>query len=142
MKIYATFDDDGFPTGFWNDEVFPNRTDGSQHPSIPSTAICITPHQWQEFIDNAGLRKWEDGRVVPFTPAPGPTTVGMIKAECRRRILAVMNEDHQRNSLADALFGSEDYSEEWAEIRRLRSRSNEIEQMDPLPADLKDDALW
>ena len=30
----------------------------------------------------------------------------------------------------------------WAEIERLRARSNEIEMVDPLPADIGDDGLW
>lgn len=83
-----------------------------------------------------------------------------IRAECRRRILLVMSEDKQRNTLAAGQaammqFGTDpaDWSPElqeqqasamtaWAEIERLRAKSNEIEEMNPVPSDITDDELW
>lgn len=36
-------------------------------------AEAFTDQQWRAFIDNGGLRKWQDGHVVPHTPpAPEP----------------------------------------------------------------------
>ncbi|MFC3704459.1 hypothetical protein ACFOOL_06800 [Devosia honganensis] len=88
------------------------------------------------------------------------TTVSDIKAEARRRIIAVMNEDKQRNTLAAGLEATMTYGADpanwppdlqqrqadamaaWAEIERLRTRSDEIELMDPLPEDVTDDGLW
>lgn len=65
-----------------------------------------------------------------------------VKTECRRRILSIMTEDQQRNSLAAMTLNGTDYDRsKWSEIARLRERSNEIEQMNPIP-DLSDDEVW
>lgn len=90
-------------------------------------------------------------------PLIGPD---QVKAECRRRILLIMTEDQQRNTLAAGQAAMMDYGADpstwpselqrrqaaavaaWAEIERLRARSNEIEALDPLPADIRDDGLW
>lgn len=92
--------------------------------------------------------------------APKPTTPGQVKAECRRRILAIMTEDQQRNTLAAGQAATMQYGADpsnwppelqsrqatamaaWAEIERLRARSNEIEAMNPIPDELTGDALW
>src|SRR5690606_20743639 len=89
-----------------------------------------------------------------------PTSIMEVKAEARRRIIAIMDEDKQRNTLAAGMEATMQYGADpanwppemqvrqaaamtaWAEIERLRARSNEIELMDPLPADIGDDALW
>lgn len=86
--------------------------------------------------------------------------VQAVKAECRRRILAIMSEDRQRNTLAAGQAATMQYGADpdgwpaelrqrqaeamaaWAEIERLRARSDEIELMEPVPADITDDALW
>jgi hypothetical protein len=83
-----------------------------------------------------------------------------VKAECRRRILAIMSEDEQRNTLAAGQAATMQHGPDpakwpkkqrdrqfkamtaWAEIERLRARSNEVEAMEPIPAYLGDDALW
>lgn len=82
-----------------------------------------------------------------------------IKNECRRRILLIMTEDQQRNTLAAGQAAIMQYGYDpsnwppelaarhsdamnaWAEIERLRDRSNEIENMSPIP-DLSDDEVW
>ena len=84
----------------------------------------------------------------------------LIKEECRRRILLILSEDQQRNTLAEATAAIMEYGADpatwppdlqdrqlaamsaWAEIKRLRARSNEIEQLDPLPADVTSDTVW
>lgn len=83
-----------------------------------------------------------------------------IKAEARRRILLIMNEDKQRNTLAAGMDATMTYGADpanwptelqqrqaeamvaWAEIERLRTRSDQIEMMEPLPVDVTDDGLW
>lgn len=82
MKYYAQFDKDGFPLGFWNEEVYPPtvrknpETDEvvftAPNEAIPKDAVEITVQQWKAFIDNSGLRKWENGHVVPYAH-PGPS---------------------------------------------------------------------
>ncbi|UYN98348.1 MAG: hypothetical protein KIT02_10255 [Devosia sp.] len=89
-----------------------------------------------------------------------PQQIAGIKAECRRRILLVMSEDQQRNTLAAGQAATMQYGADpagwpealqarqsaalvaWAEIERLRAKSNAIEAMDPLPADVAVDELW
>ncbi|MDP9854491.1 hypothetical protein [Agrobacterium tumefaciens] len=63
MLYKAVFDINGFPSGFYSDEL--------HGENIPVEAIEITEEQWQEFINHPGLRKWVDGDVVA---AEAPTT--------------------------------------------------------------------
>lgn len=106
------------------------------------------------------IAEWvAEGNTIPPYVAP-PSSAVQVKAECQRRILAVMPEYAQRNTLAAGQAAVMQYGADpadwppelqarqqaamqaWAEIERLRARSNEIEAMDPIPADLTDDALW
>lgn len=82
-----------------------------------------------------------------------------IKAEANRRILLVMTEDQQRNTLAAGQaaimkFGADlnewpkdlharqqEAMTAWAEIERLRARSNELEKA-PLTVPVTTDDLW
>lgn len=107
---------------------------------------------------------WEDGCAVEkpddfIAPSPIVVSIEAIKAECRRRILLVMTEDQQRNTLAAGQAAMMEYGSDpsawpvdlqnrqnaamiaWVEIERLRARSNEIETMNPIP-DVLDDELW
>lgn len=73
MEKFATFTNDGFPKGFYHEEIHGVRLiDDIPNPDckIPSEAIQITDQQWREFIDNQGRRKWQDGHVVPHEPPP------------------------------------------------------------------------
>ena len=66
--IKAKFDKDGFPTAFYDTRAY---TDTS---FIPDDTIEITEDQWQEFLNNAGRKKWLDGKIVDYTP-PAPPVV-------------------------------------------------------------------
>ena len=76
MTKFAVFTEDGFPAGFYGEDVHgPREIDGGPNPKclIPADAIEITDQQWQAFIDNSGHRKWQDGHVVVYNPpAPEP----------------------------------------------------------------------
>lgn len=54
-----------------------------------------------------------------------------VKAECERRILAIMPEWRQRNTIADLSSDNADTkaaaATEWSKITALRTKSNEIE---------------
>lgn len=66
--IKAFFSNEGFPRGFYSDEI--------HGENIPDGAIEITHEQWKEFIDNVGFRIWDNGHVLiyqPPTPEPVPT---------------------------------------------------------------------
>lgn len=62
MKKFATIDQNGFPTGFYSEDVNDN---------IPEIAVEITHEQWDDLLSNAGLRKFEGGVVVPYHPPLG-----------------------------------------------------------------------
>lgn len=59
---HAVFSPDGFPAGFYDTEL--------HGENIPADAVEITDAQWEEFITHMGLRKWVDGNVVEYAPAP------------------------------------------------------------------------
>lgn len=91
---------------------------------------------------------------------PRPVTVAEVKAECNRRVLDVMVEYTQRNTLAAGMamitqYGPDpttwpvekqtkynDSIMQWAEIERLRARSDAIEAMNPIPSDYTNDTYW
>lgn len=60
-KIFrATFDVEGFPIGFYPDDIWP--------VGYPDDAIEISEAQWFEFISNPGRRKFFNGTVVEYVP--------------------------------------------------------------------------
>ncbi|MDH2092571.1 hypothetical protein N5K21_28055 [Rhizobium pusense] len=65
--IFATFNEDGFPTGFYSTIVV-----GEEYPG---GAIEITNEQWSEFVNNSGRRKWVNGEVVLAEPITAPPTI-------------------------------------------------------------------
>ncbi len=86
-----------------------------------------------------------------------PGTADEVKAEANRRIIQIVPEWKQRNLLAQAILlndkgranwtaqESEDWDTAlliWAQVEAIRTRSDAIEAMEPIPADLQDDALW
>lgn len=106
------------------------------------------------------IAEWEaEGNAIPAYQPP-PVSPADVKAECRRRIILIMTEDQQRNTLAAGQAATMQYGADpsnwppelqarqagalaaWAEIERLRARSNEIELMEPMPADVTTDDLW
>ena len=69
--IYAKFDDNGFPLGFWIEEAYDKPEE-----IVPTDAIVITEAQHLEFIENAGGRRFIGGEVVVFeAPVVAPVTV-------------------------------------------------------------------
>ena len=106
----------------------------------------------------------EDGAwriVTPIIDLPEPEPVVVlpaeVKAEAGRRIVAICPEWRQRNLTAQATQllrkGEVNWSSEeaaawaagqaiWDQIAAIRARSDEIEAMDPIPADFRDDAYW
>lgn len=59
MQIFALFDDQGFPKGFYTPFV---------HGTIPNGAVGISVKQWHEFIRHKGLRRWDGDNVVEYFP--------------------------------------------------------------------------
>lgn len=83
--IKAEFDKDGFPAAFYDTRAY---TDTS---FIPTDAIEITEDQWKEFLNNAGRKKWVDGKIVDYTlPAP---PLAEIKKQLKQQVdMAAENE--------------------------------------------------
>lgn len=82
MKIFARFDANGLPLGFWNNDVFPDQDDGERNAAVPSDAVVISQVQHLDFLEGNGLRRWnfETGRVNNYTP-PGPTPEEVAAAQ-------------------------------------------------------------
>lgn len=106
------------------------------------------------------IAEWEEqGNTIPDF-VPPPIDVAEVKAEAGRRIEAIMKPHQQANFQAQfaesVIMHGPDVSKwpenlqqtlsaamsKWAEIKRLRTRSDEIEQMDPIPADFRNDSYW
>lgn len=70
MIIYATFDDQGFPTAFYDMSFYDY--------DLPKNAVEITESQHIELFTFQGRRKWDGSKVVdylPPTPDPEPAIV-------------------------------------------------------------------
>jgi len=108
---------------------------------------------------------WKADRSLAFTAEQRAALaraqfIAAVKAECGRRIVAVMPQHKQINNLAQHAEASMLYGDNpaawpedlrakqvaamplWAEINRLRARSDEIEAMEPSPTDISDNTLW
>ncbi len=57
MQIYALFDDDGLPKGFFTPVI---------HAEIPPGAVRISVEDWHEFIRNMDRRRWDGEKVVEY----------------------------------------------------------------------------
>ena len=103
---------------------------------------------------------YAEGYNLDGTPAPDPEpTAEQVKAEAGRRILDVCPEWKQRNHIATDLTyakivqagGSLTPEQEesraaieavWVTVQTLRSKSDEIEAMSPIPQDFTNDSYW
>lgn len=61
MDVYAIFDQDGLPKGFYTPIV---------HSHIPHGAVRISKEQWHELIGHKGRRRWDGEKVVEYAPPP------------------------------------------------------------------------
>jgi hypothetical protein len=126
----------------------------------------ISPAQSDLIKDDwVECQKREDGTYarsynLDGTPEPDPEpTVNQIKAEAGKRIVAICPEWKQRNYIATDLtytkiiqdggtLTTEQESDRaeiesvWESIQSIRTKSDEIEAMTPIPADFKDDSYW
>ena len=116
-------------------------------------------------VDWVECQKKQDGTYadnynLDGTPAPDPEpTTEQVKAEAGRRILDVCPEWKQRNHIATDLTytkivqagGSLTPEQEdsraaieavWGAVQALRSKSDEIEAMTPIPQDFTNDSYW
>lgn len=88
---------------------------------------------------------------------PPPIHAQQVKTEAMRRILAILPEWKQRNLTAQAVVlaakGAANWTAEeqaaweagtalWGRIVAIRTASDVIEAMDPIPDDFADDKYW
>ncbi len=91
---YATYDEDGLPTGFYAEGI----------GDIPETAIVITDEDWNEFLDNQGRRKWNGSEVVEYAPPFDPEAcTSQIKFLTKQVILNIASIEDQLNLTARAM---------------------------------------
>ena len=74
MQIYALFDENGIPKGFYTPVI---------HADIPAGAVRISVEDWHEFITNMDRRRWDGEKVVEYIPperlkADSRTLVGRL----------------------------------------------------------------
>ncbi|WP_247880622.1 hypothetical protein [Brucella intermedia] len=68
MIIRATFNNDGFATGFYPENVWPD--------GYPEDAIEITQEDWRELLNNSANRRWDGSKVIEYKPpAVKPVTI-------------------------------------------------------------------
>lgn len=105
------------------------------------------PRHYQAFGIEPPMKTVQvDDQGQPEAGHPGMTAeeqrelaISAIKVEARRRIEDAWPIWRQINLQAE---GGEAFTAMRAEIDAIRTRSNEIELMDPLPADVTADDLW
>lgn len=73
MIIRAEFDGEGFPLGFYPEDIWVS--------GYPEKAVEITEAQYCELLEFQGLRKLINGEVVEYTPpTPDPLTPEELRA--------------------------------------------------------------
>jgi len=103
---------------------------------------------------------YADNYNLDGTPAPDdPIDPSVVKGEAGRRILAICPEWQQRNYIAtsltftDMIQDGETLTVEqetqrseikaiWTTIQGIRTKSDEIEAMSPIPSDFREDSYW
>jgi len=105
------------------------------------------------------VRVQKNGKIVEVDWAPPSQKIepSEVKIEAGRRIISIAPEWKQRNMIARSVelfsIGKENWSNEekeevaniekvWQLIKQIRLKSNEIETMNPIPEDYKDDKYW
>jgi hypothetical protein len=118
---------------------------------VPSDWIECQKNQDGTYADHYNT----DGTIAP-DPEP---TADQIKAEAGRRIIAICPEWKQRNHIATDLTYTKiiqdggtltteqesarvEIESVWESIQSIRTKSDEIEAMSPIPADYTDDSYW
>lgn len=92
MEIFATFDEQGFPTGFYHPEI--------STVAAPASAVKITEKQWLDFCENQGARKWSNGKVLTVShPEAGPVVPASVSDRQFFQALAIRGEITEEEAL-------------------------------------------
>jgi hypothetical protein len=114
--------------------------------------------QQPQLINNQWVVKWE---IVDKTEEERlqyrEGQIRKVKAEANRRIVDIAPEWRQRNMTARGVellsIGRDAWTPEqrdehlyleaiWEEVKKIRAKSDDIEEMDSIPEDFKDDKYW
>jgi hypothetical protein len=71
-RFYGVFDAQGAPQGFYNNDIYPPKEDGSRNDAIPAAAVEITEAQWTELLAGQPFTRFVGGAVTHITPPPVP----------------------------------------------------------------------
>lgn len=107
MTKFATFDDVGLPTGFYDaldhGRQWRQDEDGRYHVEkesmVPEDSVEITDEQWREFLLHQGERRWNGKTVEEFKAAAPPLD---LAHEVQTRLDAKARERHY-DSIASAI---------------------------------------
>ena len=85
IVVRVTFNEDGFPTGFYSSDIWPE--------GYPDGTVEITADQWNECLEFQGRRKFVGGQLVEYSPPPYVPTLadytaaiaGMLDAKAKER---------------------------------------------------------
>lgn len=72
-RVFAIFPGDG-TWGFYPEFAYPSAEDGTRNENIPAEAIEISQADYDQSISDMSYRRWENGKLVEFTP-PEPEIV-------------------------------------------------------------------
>lgn len=113
---------------------------------------------WQRAVrDDLPVQDANGNWTLGWTVEDISATAEMVKAEAQRRILHILPEWKQRNLTARAaelaIKGQSNWTTEetaehtagqavWDQIKAIRTKSDEIEAMTPIPSDFKLDSYW
>ncbi|MGY5811995.1 hypothetical protein ACXHXG_30385 [Rhizobium sp. LEGMi198b] len=84
--IRATINEDGFPTGFYTSDIWPE--------GYPESTVEIKIDEWKECLEHQGRRKFVAGQLVEYTPPPPVPTLadytaaiaGMLDVKAKERL--------------------------------------------------------
>ena len=115
---------------------------------------------WVQVKDDVFAGYIDNGDGTFTAPPLSAPTADQVKAEAERRILAIVPEWKQRNMITFGVEAIRDHGSDasswpvelqamnttvqdiWNRIKTIRTRSDEIETMKPIPADFMDDKYW
>lgn len=63
IEIYAVFEKDGTPRGFWPTDIFVPEDDGKRNHNIPEAAVKIDNETYQLLLKDQPRARFMNGRV-------------------------------------------------------------------------------
>jgi hypothetical protein len=77
-KIYGVFDAAGVPQGYYADDIYLPKPDGSRNEAIPAAAVEITEADWNTLLAHNPFARYADGTVT-ILPTPPPPPIPAVR---------------------------------------------------------------